>query len=175
LGIGGLMGDIVSRMAGNIESKDGVLPIGGADGSLGTGESGEKAFKLALSGCHDTTLAAVLTSLGAFENEKWPPYTSHIAIEMFKKQPLQGQQPDKIFPTADTSKGWWARMFGSSTSALKGSAGIGRRKMDELSATEHAKLEDYYVRVRYNDKVMKIPGCKPPGKHLDGDDSFCTL
>jgi acid phosphatase len=170
------MGDVVSRMAGNIEGQgnNGAHAIGGEDGSFGTGKGGEKPFKLALSGCHDTTLAAILTSLGAFENEKWPPYTSHIAIEMFKKQSLQGQQPDRILAAPDTSKGWWARMFGSST-ALKGDAGIGRRKMDQLSETERAKLEDYYVRVRYNDKVMKIPGCKPSGKHLDGDDSFCTL
>ncbi|EHL03542.1 putative acid phosphatase SPBC4.06 [Glarea lozoyensis 74030] len=175
LGIGGLMGDVVSRMAGNIEGggNDGALAIGGKDGSLGTGRGGEKSIKLALSGCHDTTLAAVLASLGAFENEKWPPYTSHIAIEMFKKQTSQAQTTDKVLATT-TQKGWWASIFGGSA-AVKADAGIARRKIHELNETERARLEDYYVRVRYNDKVMKLPGCKPTGKHLEGDDSFCTL
>jgi acid phosphatase len=175
LGIGGLMGDVVSRMTSNIEGEgnDGALAIGGKDGSLGTGRGGEKSIKLALSGCHDTTLAAVLASLGAFENEKWPPYTSHIAIEMFKKQASQTQTADKVLATT-TQKGWWASIFGGSA-AVKANAGIARRKINELNETERARLEDYYVRVRYNDKVMKLPGCKPTGKHLEGDDSFCTL
>jgi acid phosphatase len=33
----------------------------------------------------------------------------------------------------------------------------------------------YYVRVRYNDKIMQVPGCKAEGKHLEGDTTFCTL
>jgi hypothetical protein len=58
--------------------------VGGKDGHLGGGQ-GNKAIKLALSGCHDTTLAAVLASLGAFQGESWPPFTSHIALELFRK------------------------------------------------------------------------------------------
>jgi len=85
LGIGGLMGDIVTRMVGSVEynGNDGSIEVGGEDGHLGGGR-GNKAIKLALSGCHDTTLAAVLASLGAFRGEPWPPYTSHIALELFR-------------------------------------------------------------------------------------------
>jgi len=36
-------------------------------------------------------------------------------------------------------------------------------------------LNDYYVRVRYNDKVMQVPGCVPEGKHFEGDTTLCTL
>ena len=50
---------------------DGALEIGGKDGSTGVGRGGETTIKLALSGCHDTTLAAVLASLGAFQGEPW--------------------------------------------------------------------------------------------------------
>ena len=53
--------------------------------------------------------------------------------------------------------------------------GIARRKVEELSESDRSKLDGYYVRLRYNDKVMTVPGCKPTGKHLDGDESFCTL
>lgn len=73
LGIGGLMGDVVEKMVGSVErnGNDGLPEIGGKDGSMGDGRGGEKAIKMALSGCHDTTLAAVLSSLGAFDGEKW--------------------------------------------------------------------------------------------------------
>jgi acid phosphatase len=72
------MGDVVERMVGSVErnANDGLLEIGGKDGSMGSGRGGEKSIKLGLSGCHDTTLAGVLASLGAFEGEFWPPYTS---------------------------------------------------------------------------------------------------
>ncbi|GAB5592234.1 hypothetical protein Unana1_07134 [Umbelopsis nana] len=36
--------------------------------------------------------------------------------------------------------------------------------------------QDYYVRVRYQDKIMKLPGCAEQGKHHpNGDQSLCTL
>jgi len=53
--------------------------------------------------------------------------------------------------------------------------GIARKGTEELSKPEKSRLDGYFVRVRYNDRVMTIPGCKPFGKHLDGDESFCTL
>ncbi|CAG8975438.1 hypothetical protein HYALB_00010385 [Hymenoscyphus albidus] len=178
LGIGGLMGDIVSRMANSVEgnSNDGHLAIGGKDGSLGNGRGGEKAIKLALSGCHDTTLAAVLASLGALQGDAWPPYTSHVALELFKKQKEDATPP--TIPTASkpvsTEPGWFAKIFGSSA-PTNPNLGIARKKMEDLDQSEKSKLDGYFVRVRYNDQVMKIPGCKPVGKHLDGDESFCTL
>src|SRR5690606_10236333 len=36
-------------------------------------------------------------------------------------------------------------------------------------------LKGWYVRVRYNDEPVVVPGCRKPGNHLDGDVSFCTL
>lgn len=122
-----------------------------------------------LSGCHDTTLAAVLASLGAFEGEPWPPYTSHIAIEMFRKTGATKPSTQTFAPKSS----WWdifpfSRKSGSTN-------GIARQKIEQLPESEKAKLDGHYVRLRYNDKVMTVPGCKPNGKHLDGDESFCTL
>jgi len=172
LGIGGLMGDIVERMVGSAEknNNDGYEEVGGKDGFLGKGRGGETAIKLGLSGCHDTTLAAILASLGAFEGEPWPPYTSHIALEMFKKS---GATKREASVDAAPKKYWLSGIFSSSTKALETS--IARRSLEKLSQADKAKLDGYYVRIRYNDKVMSVPGCKPAGKHLDGDESFCTL
>ncbi|KAK1751817.1 histidine phosphatase superfamily [Echria macrotheca] len=141
LGIGGLLGDVVERMVGSAEGRGSQVRFG-------------------LSGCHDTTLAAVLASLGAFETTEWPRFTSHIAIEMFRKS-----------DTAAAATGsWWASMFGKATSAQ-----IGRKPTPELTLVEKKKMDGYYVRLRYNDEPVTIPGCKPNGKHLEGDESFCTL
>ena len=190
VGIGGLVGDIVSRMVGNVEHKgnDGVLELGGTNGSVGQGRGGEKRIKFAMSGCHDTTLAAVMTSLGAFEGEKWPPYTSHIAVELFKKTtPLSKTQVDsgsnvnvnQAEKPSTQKASFWSSLFGSSQSKALSSTSvtqsIARKPIHELGPEDRQKLDDYYVRIRYNDRPMVVPGCKLPGNHLNGDDSFCTL
>ncbi|KAH8193537.1 hypothetical protein TruAng_012297 [Truncatella angustata] len=188
LGIGGLMGDVVSRMVGSAErsTADGEYEVAHnlGQGALKAG-SGAAPIRFGLSGCHDTTLAAVLASMGAFETDKWPPYTSHIAIEMFRRADLA--QPPTAKPTtppvggpsAQKPPGWFSRFFGGSTSSSVKAGlpppGIGRKKIEELSADDKTKMDGYYVRLRYNDDIMKVPGCKPAGKHLDGDESFCTL
>lgn len=191
LGIGGLMGDITSRMTGSVErnGNDGLVEIGGNDGDLGHGRGGETDIKLALSGCHDTTLAAVLTSLGAFDNEKWPPFTSHIAFELFRKKswtsasmvaPRTSASDDELNErNAQSSQSWWKALFGSTKNAVSGKVpepeGIARKPLTDLSEQQKQELQNYYVRIRYNDKIMQVPGCKAAGKHLDGDESFCTL
>lgn len=168
-------------MTGSVErnGNDGLAGIGGADGKLGKGRGGKTGIKFAMSGCHDTTLAAALVSLGAFENEKWPPFTSHIAFEMFRKRgvtatartTLSTQQP------AQQSQSWWSSLFGSAKTFKEesSSAGIARKPVTELTPSHRDELKDYYVRIRYNDKIMQVPGCKAEGKHLDGDTTFCTL
>jgi len=182
LGIGALMGDVVSRMVGSVKRQDnvGILEVGGEDGELGVGRGGERAIKFAMSGCHDTTLAAVLHAMGAMGNESWPPYTSHIAIELFRRKNIPAPTGD-VSVTApqspkalNTNKGWWASLFGSASKSPTGEPAL-RKRIDDMSTTEKSDLDGYFVRLRYNDKIMPIPGCKPVGKHLDGEESFCTL
>ncbi|KAF2793700.1 phosphoglycerate mutase-like protein [Melanomma pulvis-pyrius CBS 109.77] len=185
LGIGALMGDITSRMTGSVERDggDGLIEVGGEDGDLGHGRGGETDIKLALSGCHDTTLAAVLTSLGAFDGEKWPPFTSHIAFELFRKRQAElATVPVKTSSDAFTkqngtkSQSWWASLFGSAKTLPESqSEAIARKPMAELTDKQKNELKGYYVRLRYNDKIMQVPGCKVDGKHLEGDTTFCTL
>jgi acid phosphatase len=203
LGIGALLGDVVERMISKVEGAGlSIYEIGGENGSLGKGRGGEKGILFAMSGCHDTTLAGLLTSLGAFNGEKWPPYTSHIAIEMFRKRKEQSLATSESSPTSiplssDTQSqqskpGWLAGMLGLSSKTIPAvpgppksppyvtqpgaaSEGIARRPVTDLSGPEKERLDGYYVRVRFNDRVMTVPACRKPGNHLEGDESFCTL
>ena len=173
LGIGALVGDIVARMVGSAEHNisDGLSEIGGQDGDFGKGRGGETTMKFALSGCHDSTLAAILTSLGAFDGEKWPPYTSTIAFELFRdvNQPINNMVGAKTESQARFS------LFGTGKAKTPAPTPIGRRPIAALSDNEKSRLDEYYVRVRYNDRPVSIPGCRAPGMHLAGNDKFCTL
>lgn len=165
LGIGGLLGDVVARMVGSAEqtpraaANDAHVPV-----------------KFGLSGCHDTTLAAVLSSLGAFGKDKWPPFTSYIAVEMFRAKdlPAPSTTPADV-PEPRTSWSSWFSSFFSSANTGTPPPGIGRKPTPSLTPAEKEKLEGYYVRLRYNDSPVTIPGCRSPGNHLEGDESFCTL
>ena len=204
LGIGHLVGDIVSRMVGSAEhnTNDGLLEVGGDLGSLSSGRGGEKHLKFAMSGCHDTTLGGVLASLGAFEAEEWPPYTSHVALEMFRRSDMPQTEVDstarrtsfvketkykdasvieetRVNDSTTRKESFWSSLFGAAKQKVGADPpapkGIARRPIDQLNAKERKRLDGYFVRIRYNDRPMTIPGCRVPGKHLEGDESFCTL
>ncbi|KAI5805598.1 histidine phosphatase superfamily [Peziza echinospora] len=114
---------------------------------------GESPLRIALYGSHDTTLAALLSTLGAFDGQ-WPPYTSSIAFELF-----QDTKPDSAAPPPAAEKNSWTSWFGYGLTPT----------------TTAAQLHNHYVRLRYNDAPLTLPQCKPIGKHLPGDESFCTL
>ncbi|KAI1176270.1 histidine acid phosphatase [Nemania sp. FL0916] len=201
LGIGGLLGDVVGRMVGSAEhsNADGKYETQAAQASTPShGNKEASPIRFGLSGCHDTTLAGVLFSLGAFGDRNWPPFTSHIAIEMFRKSdtasklgegwinlPLGITVPTEEGGLAATKSsswpGWFPSLFfwtSSSRESIPPGApppGIGRKQTEQLAPSEKAKLQNYYVRLRYNDEVVTIPGCRAPGNHLEGDESFCTL
>ncbi|PFH58191.1 hypothetical protein XA68_14031 [Ophiocordyceps unilateralis] len=146
LGIGSLVADIVTRM---VDSAASAAPL-----------------RLGLSGCHDTTLAATLSSLGAFETEEWPPFTSHVAVELFRHVDKPCPEPSQSSPWLPS---WLSGRFRTDA------ADLGRKPTPLLDDADRRRLDGYYVRIRYNDTPVAVPGCRAPGKHLDGDDSFCTL
>ena len=116
--------------------------------------------RLAFSGGHDSTLMGILGALGVLEGKHkvWPPYSSSISLELFRKK---GHLDEKMTSTRDDSTG--------TTSS------VGRIQTAELSTAQKDSMKGYYVRVRYNDHTMLLPGCKDGAKHLEGDESFCTL
>lgn len=165
LGIFSFMGDIVYRMVANIEStsNNGVLEVRNQEENSSRDKGGQSALRLGLSGCHDTTIAAILASLGAFKNKSWPQYSSHIALELFRRsdQPRSSNTfPGATEPNTDDC----SKTFPNS-----------RQKLETLSASQRSQLNRYCVWIRYNDKPITAPGCKALGHHLEGDESFCTL
>ncbi|KAI9650115.1 hypothetical protein NHQ30_000128 [Ciborinia camelliae] len=191
LGIGSLMGDIVSRMILSVErdNKGGLLEVRQSNKDLppAKGRRSQSPIKLGLSGCHDSTIASILTSLGAFKFEWWPPYTSHIALELFREAETpedsapRGSEIERLTIYKNTIRHWPRHAFGllpgaANDKKLDSKAnGIPSQTMDTLPLSERPKLDGYYVRIRYDGIPVTIPGCKALGKHLEGDESFCTL
>ena len=188
VGIGSLVGDLVSRMVGSAEgnSNDGLLEIAGGPESPGLGRGGEQSIKFAMNGCHDTTLAAILASFGAFNDDRWPPYTSHLALELFRKDRSGNAASTASTPAnqsvssaGTTSPSFWSSIFGGAKAKVglgpSTSPGIARRPMEELDVNERTRLDGFYVRMRYNDAPVVVPACRKPGNHLDDDESLCTL
>jgi acid phosphatase len=190
LGIGSLLGDVVSRMITSVEknSKGKSCQFKRSDGTPSSINRSNATLKLGLSGCHDTTLAAILTSLGALKLETWPQFTSHIALELFRKDEESvsaAWKADEI-----PSPGGWAQHIRINDGirqpflpvkamdkkrSVEKAPSIGRKKIDSLQPSARSKLDGYYVRILFNDQPVTVPGCKASGKHLDGDESFCTL
>ncbi|OQN96187.1 hypothetical protein B0A48_17694 [Cryoendolithus antarcticus] len=160
LGIGSLVGDLTQNFVKAAQST--TKPA-----SLGT----EGSFKISLSGCHDTTLAAALAALGAYDvnTAKWPPYTSSIAFELFQAESATEQTPSA--PSSGSS--WWSSLFASAPASTNSTAI--RTPVAEMTPTQQSSLDGHFVRVRYNDTPMTIPYCRAAGRHLEGDESFCTL
>lgn len=187
LGIGGLMGDIVDRMVST--AVDGGWCSETTPAGSSTGDEG-RAIKFALSGCHDTTLAAILSSVGAFENGKWPPFTSNIAIELFSKLPQGSEDAGAVLeefshPAIQKRRhsGFLSYLLGPSTSksapsepAPKPPSETARMPLSSFPDSARRTMQTHYVRIRYNDEPVRIPGCaSKPRNHLPGDDTFCTL
>ncbi|EGC44101.1 acid phosphatase [Histoplasma capsulatum var. duboisii H88] len=181
LGIGALMGDIVDRMV-HASVHGGWKPT-----TNGAGDA-NGVVKFAISGCHDTTIAAILTSLGAFDDGKWPPYTSSIAVELFKATGRpHAQKPGDILeelnvPEAETSSAkrkpssLMSKLFYGKSSSSPSFPEPSKIARSTTSGIPTPPLQDYYVRLRYNDQPVRIPGCaSKPSNHLPGNDTFCTL
>ncbi|KAL7898547.1 histidine phosphatase superfamily [Trichoderma sp. SZMC 28014] len=170
LAIGALLGDLTARMVSsaerNVSTPDEafVQPPGQDSLEQAPKSRSTSDFRFGLSGCHDTTLAGILSSLGAFNTDKWPPYTSHVAIELFRDS-------ENTTTTPSSSSSWLPSFLRPSSS----SPSIGRTPTPNLTDKQLASLQGYFVRLRYNDEPVAIPGCKLPGNHLPGDESFCTL
>nr|POE72959.1 putative acid phosphatase spbc4.06 [Quercus suber] len=156
LGIGALVGDLTQKMVEGCKTP---------------------RFKIAMAGCHDTTIASVLASLGAFDvtKDKWPNFTSSIAVELFKV----GKTHESEAANNPSRPSWWSALFSSVTPSQDINA---RTPITEMSSSQKSSLDGYYVRLRYNDRPITLPFCAEPGRHLSTDDAegvdgkqFCTL
>ncbi|KAJ5682927.1 hypothetical protein N7462_006092 [Penicillium macrosclerotiorum] len=181
LGIGALMGDVVDRMVST--AVDGGWRSESSASGTGTHETG-KAIKFAMSGCHDTTLAAILSSVGGFQDESWPPFTSSVAVELFSQAPSNSANAGTMLEefsnplVAPKKPGVLSSLLGGGKSTPKQPVPSETARTPLASFPEETResLRRYYVRIRYNDRPVRIPGCAAKAEnHLPGDDSFCTL
>lgn len=143
LGAGPVMFDVLARMMSSVgHSRDSPNAV-----------TTEKT-KFAVVATHDVTLGMMLYALGAKQSvTEWPPYTSHIAIELFKaKDGVESAESD--VPSARN---------------------LAIKKSEMLTKAERKSLDGYYVRLKYNDKLVLIPACAAEGNHRPGDESLCTL
>ncbi|KAA8643872.1 uncharacterized protein ATNIH1004_010647 [Aspergillus tanneri] len=145
LGVGPLLTEIVDRMAMKV-------------GESCREEAVHKAHnnshpRIALFGCHDTTIGMILTSLGIMRAPAWhwPPFTSSLTVELFKScEACQGGAIDKDREISDGDQ-----------------QGMSRKQKQPHSL--------FFVRLHYNGRSIRVPACKQPGKHLAGNEEFCTL
>lgn len=183
LGIGGLMGDIVDRMVSTAVD-GGWRSNTTAAGNSARPDEGED-IKFAMSGCHDTTLAAILASVGVV-NEKWPPFSSSVAIELFTKTPREAHDAGTMLEEFSNPSikrqggGFLSYLVGSSKSQkpteAKPPSETARVPLGDLPEAARQKLRTHYVRIRYNDTPVRLPGCAAKTQnHLPGDETFCTL
>lgn len=178
LGIGALMGDVVDRMV-STAVEGGWRSESAASGS-GNPETG-KAIKFAMSGCHDTTLAAILSSVGGFQDESWPPFTSSVAVELFSQAPRSDANAGTMLeefsnPSVSKKPGVFFSLFGKSAPKQPTPSETARAPISSLPDASRESLQKHYVRIRYNDRPVTIPGCAAkPENHLPGDETFCTL
>ncbi|CAI7676742.1 unnamed protein product [Penicillium manginii] len=181
LGIGALMGDVVDRMVST--AVDGGWRSETSASGSGKPENG-KSIKFAMSGCHDTTLAAILSSVGGFQNGSWPPFTSSIAVELFSQAPdsraYAGSMLEEFSNPRVAAKkpGLFSSLIGKKPTAQQQLAPseTARAPIESFPEETRESLRKHYVRLRFNDQPVYIPGCAAkPENHLPGDESFCTL
>jgi acid phosphatase len=187
LGIGGLLGDVVERMVGNVEANASNGPVEPNKDKTDVKDGPcEQGLKFALIGCHDSTLSAILASLGAMEGEngKWPPFSSLLVLELFSVNNHPLATAPEVLESSDEIRQepkLWDRVLSSirgrsmTVDTISSSTSIARTPTNRLSLSQQQRMNGYYVRLRYNDCPVIIPGCKAPGAHLEGDESFCTL
>ncbi|EPS25180.1 hypothetical protein PDE_00112 [Penicillium oxalicum 114-2] len=182
LGIGALMGDVVDRMVST--AVDGGWRSESSASGSGIDGAG-KSIKFAMSGCHDTTLAAILSSVGGFQNESWPPFTSSVAVELFSQAAdsnsvdAAGTVLEEVStPSAHQKSGALSFLFGGDKpiSRLPSPSATARSPLTSFSDADRDTLRKHYVRIRYNDRPVRLPGCAAKAEnHLPGDETFCTL
>ncbi|KAE9364108.1 phosphoglycerate mutase-like protein [Stipitochalara longipes BDJ] len=170
LAVGTVMGEIHDRMRSVIRAsfESNLSP------SRSTPLETERFGKLALIGCHDTTIVGILSSLGVFDQKTWPALCSHIAVELLEESSedaaLCAVGSSDAMRTAKAQIGSLKQI---KESLLPGKAIETKDLISPVEGLPNAPGK-HYVRIRYNDHLLKIPGCNQPGKNFMGDATLCT-
>ncbi|GAA5925727.1 uncharacterized protein JCM15063_005100 [Sporobolomyces koalae] len=60
-------------------------------------------LKVAINSCHDTSVGGILNALGAFDY-RWPPFTSHLGIELYKASQNSSNSTSSVPSSEMTAK-----------------------------------------------------------------------
>lgn len=163
LGVGEVLRVMVQGMADRVEW----------DNNPGDEDSSVRArapFRMPVLRCHDATIGATLASLGCFGgDERWPSFTSHVIFELFHQKAVPSLGTDEGKKPVD------ATSLGIACQGDDKPQDTMRRSVEKLTTERRRSLDGYFVRVKYNGRVMTISGCREEGKHLEGNESLCTL
>ncbi|KAI8635121.1 histidine phosphatase superfamily [Xylariaceae sp. FL1651] len=124
--------------------------------------------RLSLLGYHDRTIGIVLASLG---------FTT--SLNCFASDGRHRRAPS--LSMKESEQQWLWRDATTSLTPITNQGdtgeprGIERRPVKKLATEEVHELDEYFMRVRYNDRIMTIPGCRAEGKYFDEDPSLCSL
>ncbi|GAA6062772.1 hypothetical protein JCM10212_006885 [Sporobolomyces blumeae] len=126
----------------------------------------EDPLKLAVYSCHDTSVGGILNALDAFDG-RWPPFTSHLGIELMRQTPTPAtdsstQPPGPSNPPSSSAPSFLSRFLPSPAATLPPSS----------SSRDSSR---HFVRLLYNGKPLALPACQPVGSHLEGTQgTVCT-
>ncbi|GAM87440.1 hypothetical protein ANO11243_054640 [Dothideomycetidae sp. 11243] len=83
--------------------------------------------------------------------------------------------PSALPSSSSSTSSLWSRIFGPPSATLTPPTNS-RTPLNSLPASDRAALDGFYVRIRFNDRVVSVPGCAAAGAHHpNGDASLCTL
>ncbi|GAA5893741.1 uncharacterized protein JCM6883_003623 [Sporobolomyces salmoneus] len=96
--------------------------------SLKIAQPEKEKLKLSINSCHDTSLGGILNALDAF-NGRWPAFTSHIGIELYKSPSPAIEKPA---PTSPDTRHFVRVLYNGRLLSLPGCASAG----NHLEGTE---------------------------------------
>ncbi|KAG8216430.1 phosphoglycerate mutase-like protein [Butyriboletus roseoflavus] len=148
LGMGRLLADVSTKMQTKIEEGD------------------KDPLNLLVYSTHDSTLAALCSTFDIFD-EKWPPFTSSVTFELFKKRHRDSEQGLRL---QSLLSGLW------NAHSKEEHCKLSTRALQHLFSLFSLMAMSYLdIRMRYKNKNLVLPMCAKEGDHLPGSPEFCTF
>ncbi|KAF5336555.1 hypothetical protein D9611_006525 [Ephemerocybe angulata] len=109
-------------------------------------QSEKDPLRILVHSTHDTAIAAIHQTLDVFD-DKWPAFTASVTFELYKA------------PATSTTL-----------------AGHSQTILSKLGGKSHStSSQRHYIRMRSQNKSVRLPLCADEGSHLPGHPEFCTL
>ncbi|KAL5498675.1 hypothetical protein ACEPAH_2030 [Sanghuangporus vaninii] len=143
LGMGHLLDDLSRKMSLKVSQASASQTASATKGSA----TQTPPPKILVYSTHDTALGALLSTLDVFD-EQWPPFTSSVTFELFKK--TRDTEDDQVS---------YLQTVLSTLSPFK----------------KPPQPSQHFVRVRYKNQNLSLPFCSSQGKHMEGHPEFCTF